>query len=33
MLKKELWARRTTAEIIMLKRNKIMENSDLLEEI
>jgi len=33
MLKKELWTRRTTAEIMMLKRNKMMRNSDLLEEI
>jgi len=33
MLKKELWTKRTTAEIMMLKRNKMMENSDLLEEI
>ena len=33
ILKKELWTRRTTAEIMMLKRNKTIENSDLLEEI
>jgi len=33
MLKEELWTRRTTAEIMMLKRNKTMEKSDLLEEI
>ena len=33
MLKEELWTRMTTAEIMMLKRNKMMENSDLLEEI
>jgi len=33
MLKEELWTRRTTAEIIMLRRNKIIEDSDLLEEI
>jgi len=33
MLKEELWTRRTIAEITMLKRNKTMENSDLLEEI
>ena len=32
MLKEELWTRRTTAEITMLK-NKTTENSDLLEEI
>jgi len=30
MLKEELW---TIAEIIMLKRNKTIENSDLLEKI
>ena len=33
MLKNELWTKRTAAEITMLKRNKTMENSDLLEEI
>ena len=33
MLKEELWTRRTTAKIMMLKRNKTMKNSDLLEEI
>jgi len=33
MLKEELWTRRTTAEIIILRRNKTIENSDLLEEI
>ena len=33
MLKKELWTRRTTAEIMILKRNKTIENSDPLEEI
>ena len=33
MLKKELWTRRTTAEITMLKRNKMIGNSDLLKEI
>jgi len=33
MLKEELWTRRTTAEITMLRRNKIIENSNLLEEI
>ena len=33
MLKEELWTRRTTAEIIMLKRNKMIENLDLLEKI
>ena len=33
ILKEELWIRRTTAGIMMLKRNKTIENSDLLEEI
>ena len=33
MLKEELWTRMKTAEIMMLKRNKMMENSNLLEEI
>ena len=33
MLKKELWTRRTTAEIMMLKRYKSLEDSNLLEEI
>ena len=33
MLKKELWTRRTTAKITMLKRNKTTEGSDLWEEI
>jgi len=33
MLKEELWTRRTIAEIIMLRRNKMIEDSDLLEEI
>jgi len=33
MLKKELWTRRTTAEIMMLKRYKLLEDSNLLEEI
>ena len=33
MLKEELWARQTIAEIIILKRDKTIENSDLLEEI
>jgi len=27
MLKEELWTRRMTAEIIMLKRNKVMEKN------
>ena len=33
MLKEELWTRRTTVEVIMLKRNKITDNLDILEEI
>jgi len=33
MFKEELWARQTIVEIIMLKRCKTMEDSDLLEEI
>ena len=33
MLKEEFWARRTTAKIMMLKRYKSLEDSNLLEEI
>ena len=33
LLKEELWTRRTIAEVKMLKRNKITENLDILEEI
>jgi len=33
MLKEKLWTRRTTAKIIMLKRYKSLEDSNLLEEI
>ena len=33
MLKKELWTRRTTAEVTMLQRNKIIEETNLLKEI
>jgi len=33
MLKEELWTRKTTAEIMILKKNKTMGNLDLLEEI
>ena len=33
MLKEELWTRRTIVGIMMLKRNKTAENSDLLEKI
>ena len=33
LLKEELWTRRTTAEVTMLKRNKMTDNLDILEEI
>jgi len=33
MLKEELWTKKITAEITMLRRNKTIENSDLLKEI
>jgi len=33
MLKEKLWTRRTTAKIMMLKRYKSLEDSNLLEEI
>ena len=33
VLKKELWTRKTMAEVTMVKRNKIMDNLELLEEI
>ena len=33
LLKEELWIRRTTAEVTMLKRNKTIDNLDILEEI
>ena len=33
LLKKKLWNRRTTAEITMLKRNSVIEKTDLLKEI
>ena len=33
MLKEELWEKRTTAEIMMLRRNSIIEKIDLLKEI
>ena len=33
VLKEELWMRRTTAEVTMLKRTTIMNNSDVLEKI
>jgi len=31
LLKKELWNRRTMAEITILKRNSVMEKTDLLK--
>jgi len=33
MLKEELWTRRTTAEITMLRRNRVMEKTKFLKEI
>ena len=33
LLKEELWTRKTTAEVTMLKKNKITDNLDILEEI
>ena len=33
VLKEELWTRKTTAEIIMLKKYKLLEDFNLLEEI
>ena len=33
MLKKELWKRRTMAEIMMLRRNSIIEKMEFLKEI
>ena len=33
MLKEGLWIRRTTAEVMMLQRNKVIEETNLLEEI
>ena len=33
MLKEELWKRRTTAEIMMLRRNSIIEKTEILKEI
>jgi len=33
LLKEELWTRKTTAEVTMLKRNKTTDNLDILEEI
>ena len=33
MLKKELWKRRTMAEIMMLRRNNVIEKTELLKKI
>jgi len=33
VLKEKLWTKRTTAEVTMLKRNQIIDNLNLLEEI
>jgi len=33
LLKEKLWTRRTIAEVTMLKRNKMTDNLDILEEI
>ena len=33
MLKEELWTRRITAEVTILQRNKVIEETNLLEEI
>ena len=33
VLKKELWTRKTTAEVMMLKWNQTIDNLDLLEKI
>ena len=33
MLKEELWTRRITAEITVIRRSKITEDSELLKEI
>jgi len=33
ILKEDLWMRRTTAEVTMLKRDKIMNNNEIIEEI
>ena len=33
LLKEKLWTKRTTAEVTMLKRNKMTDNLDILEEI
>ena len=33
MLKKELWMRRTIAEVTLLQKNKVIEETSLLENI
>ena len=33
VLKEELWTRKTTAEVMMLKKNQAIDNLDLLEKI
>jgi len=33
MLKEELWTRRTTAKITMLRRNRVMEKMEFLKKI
>jgi len=33
MLREDLWARRTTTKITVIKRNKTTEDSELLKEI
>jgi len=33
MLKEDLWAKGTSTEIIVIRRNKITEDSELLKEI
>jgi len=33
LLKEELWTRRTTAGVTMLKKNKTTDNLDILKEI
>ena len=33
VLKKEIWTRRTTAEVIILKRDKTIDNLKIIKEI
>ena len=33
MLKEEVWTKRTTAAVTLLRRNKTTDSSDILEEI